>query len=377
MSEICIFAGTTEGRALCKLLTENGIRVYACVATEYGEAVLEPNKLLTISSGRLTEDEMEALLRQKQFDCVVDATHPYASVVTENIKTACDAVGTEYLRLLREESRLPETCVYAENAKEAVKLLEHMPGNILLTTGSKELGVFSSLPDFSERVYARVLPLDESLRACEEAGLPKSHIFAIQGPFSPEMNLAMLRFCNASILVTKEAGSKGGFPEKVKAAQEAGAKLLVIGRPAQKKGMDFAGIVGSFSKRYGFRLRPKVSLVGIGSGSRGSITLDADRVISQADCLIGAERMLEAAGRTAQQRIAAIRPEDIREAILKHPECARFSVLLSGDVGFFSGARKLLPLLQDFETEIYPGLSSLSLLCSRLGVGYELSLIHI
>ena len=370
MNEVCIFAGTTEGRALARLLTGKGIPVYACVATEYGEAVLEPNDRLTISSGRLTEGQMEALFRERAFDCVVDATHPYASLATENIKTACDAAGTEYLRLLREESQLPQSCIYAESAREAALLLETMPGNILLTTGSKELSVFSALPDFAQRVYARVLPLPDSLRSCEEAGLPGSHIFAIQGPFSLEMNLAMLRFCNASILVTKEAGCKGGFPEKAQAAREFGAKLLVIGRPAQKEGMDFGAIAALFAARCGFRLRPKVSIVGIGPGSRDSRTLEADRAIREADCLIGAERMLEAAG-TGQLRLCAIRPEEIREAILKHPECARFAVLLSGDVGFFSGAKKLLPVLFDFETESYPGLSSLSVLCSRLGVGYE------
>ena len=371
MNEICIFAGTTEGRALTQLLTENGIPVYACVATEYGEALLEPNANLTISSGRLTQEQMEGLFREKQFECVVDATHPYASVVTENLAASCAASGTEYLRLLREESELPQGCVYAENAKEAAQLLEKLPGNILLTTGSKELAVFSSLPDFAERVYARVLPLSDSLRACEEAGLPKSHVFAIQGPFSLEMNLAMLRFCNASVLVTKEAGSKGGFPEKAEAAREAGVRLVVIGRPTQKKGMAFGEIAALFASRYGFRLRPRVSLVGIGSGDPGRCTLDAHRVIQEADCLIGAERMLEAVGKTAQLRIAAIRPEEIRAAILHHPECRSFAVLLSGDVGFFSGAKKLLPMLSDFDTESYPGLSSLSVLCSRLGVGYE------
>ena len=104
MNEICIFAGTTEGRALTQLLTENGIPVYACVATEYGQALLEPNANLTISSGRLTQEQMERLFREKQFQCVVDATHPYASVVTENLAASCAASGTEYLRLLREES---------------------------------------------------------------------------------------------------------------------------------------------------------------------------------------------------------------------------------------------------------------------------------
>lgn len=371
MNEICIFAGTSEGRELTELLTEQGLRVYACVATEYGETLLEPGEHCTVSSGRLTEAEMETLFSQRKFDCVVDATHPYAPIVTGNLRAACEAAGTEYLRLLRGGSGLPENCVYADSTAQAAEKLVSLPGNILLTTGSKELKTFSRLPDFAQRVYARVLPVEESIAACREAGLPASHIYAMQGPFSTEMNLAMLRACNASVLVTKEAGSKGGFPEKVNAAAQAGATLLVIGRPPQVEGMTFSQVVSLLAERYGFRLTPEVKLVGIGPGERSSRTIAADRALREADCLIGAKRMLEAAALPGQCCCQAITPESIRQAIFAHPECRRFAVVLSGDVGFYSGAKKLLPLLQDCKTELIPGLNSLTVLCSRLGVSYE------
>ncbi|MGM9604772.1 MAG: precorrin-6A reductase [Faecousia sp.] len=371
MSEICIFAGTSEGRELTELLTGRGIRVHACVATEYGETVLEQRENLTVSAGRLTEQDMERLFSQRHFDCVVDATHPYAPLVTENLRSACAAAGTEYLRLLRDGSRLPGHCVYAENTAQAAEKLQSIPGNILLTTGSKELGVFARLPDFAQRVYARVLPVEASILACREAGLPASHIFAMQGPFSLEMNLTMLQAANASVLVTKEAGSKGGFPEKAQAAAQAGATLLVIGRPPQVEGLNFAQIAALFAKRYGFALIPEVKIIGIGPGDRDSRTVAADRAIREADCLIGAKRMLEAAALPGQLCCEAITPEKIQEAIFAHPECRRFGVVLSGDVGFYSGAKKLLPLLGGCKTELLPGLSSLSVLCSRLGVSYE------
>ena len=371
MGEICVFAGTGEGRELVKLLTGRGVPVHACVATEYGQTLLEQGENLTVSAGRLTEEDMESLFSQKNFDTVVDATHPYAPLVTENLRSACARTGTEYLRLLREESSLPKNCVYAESAAQAAEILKTMPGNVLLTTGSKELSAFASLPDFPQRCYARVLPVEESLRACREAGLPASHILAMQGPFSLEMNLATLRSLSCSILVTKEAGSKGGFPEKAQAAAQAGAALLVIGRPPQVEGMDFPAMAALLSKRYGFSLQPEVSLVGIGPGDRDSRTLAAHRAIREADCLIGAKRMLEAAALLGKLCCEAIAPEAIRDIIFAHPECRRFAVVLAGDVGFYSGAKKLLPLLEGCKTEIIPGLNSLTVLCSRLGISYE------
>lgn len=90
MYEFCVFAGTTEGRELTEALLDAGASVTACVATEYGQTLLGSHPKLTISARRLTEEEMEALLASRDFACVIDATHPYASAVTENIAAACE-----------------------------------------------------------------------------------------------------------------------------------------------------------------------------------------------------------------------------------------------------------------------------------------------
>lgn len=87
---------------------------------------------------------------------------------------------------------------------------------------------YSQIKDFAERVYARVLPLEDSLVLCREAGVKAAHILAMQGPFSEEMNTAMLRAIGAKWLVTKDGGAAGGFAEKAAAAAKTGVRLLVI-----------------------------------------------------------------------------------------------------------------------------------------------------
>lgn len=371
MYKLCVFAGTTEGRELVELLEGQPVAVTACVATEYGETLLTARENLTISAGRLRREEMEALLRREGFDLVVDATHPYAQEVTEHIAGACQGTETAYLRLLREEQGLPEGAVWTPDAAGAAAYLSGRPGNILLTTGSKELGRFASIPGFAQRTYARVLPMEASLRACEAAGLSPAHILAMQGPFSREMNLAMLRAVSAAWLVTKEGGAAGGFQEKAEAAAEAGAGLVVIGRPPQRQGMDFAGAAEEIRRRFGLRWRPRVTLAGIGPGSGEAMTGQVRRAIREADCLIGARRMLEAAAWAQKPGQEAVSPRDIVRCIQERPDCRRFAVLLSGDTGFFSGAKRLLPALADCQVEVLPGLSSLQVLCARLGTSYE------
>ena len=371
MYKLCVFAGTTEGRRLVELLVDAPVEVTACVATEYGEALLTPRERLTVSHRRLTEEEMEALLAQERFDLVVDATHPYAAEVTENIARACRGVGVEYLRLLREADALPEGAVYFPDTEAAVNWLAETEGNILLTTGSKELAKYAALPGFARRVYARVLPMEASLSACRAAGLGPDRIIAMQGPFSREMNAALLEAVSAKYLVTKDTGGTGGFGEKAAAARDAGAVLVVVGRPAQREGLGFEETASLLCRRFGLHVRPRVDLVGIGPGGAGGMTGEARQAIREADCLIGARRMLEAVRETGQTVCEAVAPEDILRCIRERQGTRRFAVVLSGDTGFFSGARRLLPLLKDCETRVLPGLSSMQALCARLETSYE------
>lgn len=371
MYKLCIFAGTTEGRELVELLADQPVEVTACVATEYGEALLESREGLTVSNKRLTEAEMEALFRREVFDLVVDATHPYAAAVTENIAAACQTAGVEYLRLLRGSDEAPEDAVCVPDIESAVAYLEKTQGNILLTTGSKELTKYTALSGFAQRVYARVLPMEASLLACREAGLTPDRIIAMQGPFSQEMNTALLRAVSARYMVTKDTGETGGFGKKAAAAKEAGAVLVVVGRPAQRAGLSFSGVTEELTRRFKLCFRPKVTLVGIGPGGPEGMTGEAWQAIYNADCLIGARRMLDAAQVRGQREREAVAPQDIVQCIRENRDCSRFAVVLSGDTGFFSGAKRLLPLLKDCDVEVLPGLSSLQVLCARLGTSYE------
>lgn len=371
MYKLCIFAGTSEGRALVELLEGQPVEVTACVATEYGETLLTPRRGLTVSRRRLTGEEMEALFRRERFHLVVDATHPYAAQVTENIAGACQAAGVEYLRLLRGSDGTPEGAVCVPDIAGAVAFLEGTEGNILLTTGSKELAKYAVLPDFARRVYARVLPMEASLASCREAGLAMDHVIAMQGPFSREMNAATLRAVSARYLVTKDTGGPGGFGEKAAAAGEAGAVLVVVGRPAQREGLSFSDAVELIHRKFDLQIRPRVTLVGVGPGDGPDMTGAARRAMGEADCLIGARRMLEMAAPEGRRLREAVSPQDIAACIRENPDCRRFAVLLSGDTGFFSGAKRLLPLLADCQVEVLPGLSSLQVLCARLGKSYE------
>ena len=150
--------------------------------------------------------------------------------MSKSVRTACAAAHVPYRRLLR-AALDAEDAVYVRDAAEAAVFLRNTEGNILLTTGANELGAFAGLPP--ERLFARVLPSHEGIAACEAAGLPHRGIIAMQGPFSEELNAALLRQYHIAWVVTKDGGAAGGFPEKVRAAKACGASLIVLRRPEE------------------------------------------------------------------------------------------------------------------------------------------------
>ena len=111
MCNICVFAGTTEGRELVEFLAGQPVQATVCVATEYGETLLPEAENITILAGRIPVEDIIRMLQRMRFDLVIDATHPYATSITESICTACRETETEYLRLLRQSSEQTEDVV--------------------------------------------------------------------------------------------------------------------------------------------------------------------------------------------------------------------------------------------------------------------------
>ena len=239
---ILIFAGTTEGRKLAEYASEHDINCYVSTATEYGKSILGDLKGIECISGRMDETEIEDFVKDHDIRLVIDATHPFAVEVTKNIRAACLNADTQYIRCLREGGKKSDVCedgegeniVITGSVQEAVEYLRHTQGNILIATGSKELHLYTAIEGYEKRCFARVLSTREAVEESVRLGFKGRNLIAMQGPFSAEMNVALLHQTEATYFVSKESGKAGGFEEKVKAARETGAVLVVVGRPEEE-----------------------------------------------------------------------------------------------------------------------------------------------
>lgn len=390
MKEILIFAGTTEGRELSEYLAAAGIAHTLCVATEYGKIVLKEHPCVKVHKGRMDREEMEIYIKNGNFGAVVDATHPYAEVVTQNIRHAMQDMDIPYLRLKRESNVTSsyEKIQYFKDSVSCARALEKTDGNILLTTGSKELSVFVKFIDKKERLYARVLPGIESLQLCMDCGIAGRQILALQGPFSTQMNEAMLRQYQIKWLVTKASGNAGGYQEKLDAAQNLDIPVFVIGCPAEQECHTFEEVCGQLEKICGQVIRRKtgfrITLAGIGMGNPDCLTKEVERAIAEADILLGADRMI--AG--YQPKIEKM-PYYTSEQIIPYLEKMskgtvgrddiKTVILFSGDTGFYSGCQKLYDALLravndgrlQADVTVMPGISSVAYLAACMGENYQ------
>lgn len=400
MNRILIFGGTTEGRVLAERLAERGIPSLVSVATAYGSEVMPESPLIEVRIGRLTSEEMRNLYREVHPLAVVDATHPYADVVTETIRESLRDFGNlPYFRLLRAETEGEnENCRHFRSVEECARALAETNGRILLTTGSKNLPVFCENPQVRARITARVLPSEEAVRACVGAGLERRQIIAMQGPFSEDMDFVTLRDIGASVLVMKDSGRAGGSGSKIRAAARAGALCFVIDRPAEHaEGHSFDEVLEALLSLCGegdaavntdrrtddpsdlrdskscYASSLTVTLAGVGMGDPGSMTAEVLEAIRHADCLFGAERMIRPYASKVRCYPYYL-ARDILPVLETLPDGACAVILFSGDTGFFSGAenmKKALAALPGVRVRILPGISSVSALAARTGVSWQ------
>ena len=225
--QILIFAGTTEGRMLAQYASQHEIGCYVSTATEYGKSILEGLEGVDCISGRMDQKEMETFISGHGIRLVIDATHPFAVEVSENIRAACEKEKVQYVRCLRER-------LIVDSVEQAAEYLRGTTGNILIATGSKELSLYTRIDGYEKRCFARVLSTGEAVEESIRLGFRGRHLIAMQGPFSKEMNLALLHQTEARYFVTKESGKAGGFEEKLEAAKAAGAVLVAVARPREE-----------------------------------------------------------------------------------------------------------------------------------------------
>lgn len=241
---ILVLAGTSEGREAAWRLQQSGHEILASVTSPYGKELMNASGVRSVRQGALEMPELLALLHEGSYKMIVDATHPYAAVISRLAMEAARILDIEYVRLERPTQSLPEDVLAIQNLEELPRCL--YPGCRLMSTiGSKYLAKLLKLGRASQaHLIARFLPSSQVLAECESLGMSPEQVVAMKGPFSLEMNRALLNHYRIDLLLSKESGSEGGFQEKYAAARELSIPMVVWVRP----GLEYPRVVNNLEE---------------------------------------------------------------------------------------------------------------------------------
>lgn len=220
---IWLVGGTSESRAIARLLSDRALPWLATVASDRARRLYAglPGR---ICPGRLTPETIADFLTREGIRAIVDASHPFAV----EISRLAIATGLPYLRFERSQpSMLPPTVVLPD--LEALLVPEYLQGKrVLLLLGVKALPKFERWHARAD-LWARILPESKALALA--AGFPTERLILESPPVPPDRERQLWQTLQIDAVATKASGNPSGFATKQAIARELRIPLYAIARP--------------------------------------------------------------------------------------------------------------------------------------------------
>jgi len=236
-----VMSGTSDATKVIEFLSgKKDNYIIATTVTDYGGKIAESAGATEVISKALREEDFVKLINEKEIDTLVDATHPFASIATETAINSCEKAGIRYIRYERASTVLPESELiykvptFEDGAKKAHELLKNPEDKLMHLAGVMRLQTIVDEIN-PNKVVPRVLPNNFSITKTHETGVPAENIIAMQGTYSKEFNMALMKEYNVSAIITKESGESGGAEEKINAALELEIPVVLVTRPKIEK----------------------------------------------------------------------------------------------------------------------------------------------
>jgi precorrin-6A/cobalt-precorrin-6A reductase len=221
---ILILGGTTEASALAgRVAGEPALAPLLSLAGRTSAPLAAP--IPTRVGGFGGTQGLAAFLRREGMEAVVDATHPFAAVISHNAAEACALTGVPLLAVRRPpwEPREGDRWTLVGSTEDAVSALDAPPLCVFLTVGRLELPPFRAAPQH-RYVVRTIEPVGNAL--------PAPNVVAIQdrAPFDEAAERALMQRERVDVLVTKNSGGAATYP-KIAAARALGLPVIVVARP--------------------------------------------------------------------------------------------------------------------------------------------------
>ena len=213
---ILVFGGTTEGRKAVEVLEEGGSPYYYSTKTGEQDLTLHHGQRI---DGALDAEAMQTFCRENDIRLIVDAAHPFATLLHQTIAEVSDALK---IPAIRYERIFPERDASLEWL-DSYDQVPHDIKTLLATTGVQSISKLKPLEAAGVKVYYRILNRESSIALAQKQGARMEQLCYFEDPKEVPVE--------ADAILLKESGLSGGFQEKVDAAKAKGMRILVLKRP--------------------------------------------------------------------------------------------------------------------------------------------------
>lgn len=225
-----LIGGTQESAELARAIAPLRIPCLISVTTASARLLYPPAPTLSVRVGTLDAEQVEGFLQAARIGAILDASHPFATTISQLAIAAAARHHLPYLRYERPEVQDTAGILYLDSFATllAGNYLEQQ--RVLLTLGYRALAQFQPWQARST-LFARILPSLAALETALEAGFTPDHLIALRPPISLDLERALWQQWRVSLVVTKASGIPGGEAVKAQVAAELGVQLVAIARP--------------------------------------------------------------------------------------------------------------------------------------------------
>lgn len=235
--KIFLLGGTKDSINIIEHIKKNyDAHILTTTTTEYGAKLAKEGGSDETIARPLPKEDIIEILNKDDFDLLIDATHPFASHITQTSITVSKQMKMPYIRFERPATNFEEIdeshIIYVESFDEAGKLIESefKKGNVLHFAGANTMADIVKYVS-PERFYPRILKVESSIEKCKKLNIPEDHIIAMNGAASCEENMELIEKTDACVMITKESGEIGGVIDKIEAANRKNIAVIMIQRP--------------------------------------------------------------------------------------------------------------------------------------------------
>ncbi|ACB50985.1 probable precorrin-6x reductase [Crocosphaera subtropica ATCC 51142] len=231
VGKLWLIGGTGDSVRLVQSIAKHSLPCLVTVTTSTAINLYPTHSNITIEIGKLDKEGIKQLCKRETVRGIIDASHPFAINISQQVMEFANTEGIPYLRYERPSLKQNAQAIYLDNFEDLVKGNYLKDKRVLLTVGCQALSKFKSWHK-NTVLYARILPKLASLKMALNAGFAENQIIALRPPITLELERALWQQWKINLVVTKASGKQGGEDIKATVAQELDIPLIVIQRPS-------------------------------------------------------------------------------------------------------------------------------------------------